>query len=190
MKNIKWPSSIAGLSAPLASSLVVYKPDPIQHSSERHKSFFSSSRSSPVSDSLFSRVFCHVGATPLSRSGITVSTIPAIFIRIYQAKRDVTREEESVSVDDEICSDPLLTAQLRSLPKPRCLRVRSHIILIVVILCTCVLIHLIAFVAMGFWLKYQYTPTQLLESNSSIDPFYAASIIVITGFNQNGLSPW
>ena len=137
--------------------------------------------------------------------GITVSTIPAILIKIYRAKREIneTNEESpSISIRD-IPALPIqqfirkdsfdsmqIQNRLQSLPSPQHLRVRSHIILIVLILSTCFIIYLSSFLAMGIWLKYHYHPSDLAQGNVTINPFYAALVISITGFNQNGLSIW
>jgi Trk-type K+ transport system membrane component len=86
--------------------------------------------------------------------------------------------------------DPVLNKHLQSLPSAQHLRVKSHIILIVVILSTCFTIYLSSFLAIGFWLKYYYNPEDLSQSNTTINPFYASLVISITGFNQNGLSVW
>jgi len=86
--------------------------------------------------------------------------------------------------------DPVLNEYLQLLPTPQDLRVRSYIILIVVILSTCFTIYLSSFLAMGFWLKYYYSPEDLASGNTTINPFYSALVISITGFNQNGLSVW
>src|SRR4051812_33666903 len=137
--------------------------------------------------------------------GITVSTIPAILIRIYRLKREIneTNEESpSISIRDSntlpirqfIRQDSFdsmhIQDRLQSLPTPQHLRVRSHLILIALILSTCFIIYLSSFLAMGIWLKYHYNPEDLSQDNTTINPFYAALVISITGFNQNGLSVW
>ncbi|CAF4277219.1 unnamed protein product, partial [Adineta steineri] len=138
-------------------------------------------------------------------SGITVSTIPAVLIKIYRAKRDKNNNEEITSSspptndNNELVIrqflrretlDPTLDEQLRSLPNSQHLRVTAYIMLIVIILSTCFMIYLISFLAMGFWLKYHYDPKDLLQANETMNPFYASLILTITSFNQNGLSPW
>ncbi|CAF3671312.1 unnamed protein product [Adineta steineri] len=137
-------------------------------------------------------------------SGITVSTIPAVLIKIYRAKRDKNNNEEissspTTNDNNELVIrqflrretlDPTLDEQLRSLPNSQHLRVTAYIMLIVIILSTCFMIYLISFLAMGFWLKYQYDPIDLLQANQTMNPFYASLILTITSFNQNGLSPW
>ncbi len=135
--------------------------------------------------------------------GITVSTIPAILIKIYRAKRETNNTEEisssSVAENNPLpvrqfvrrnSFDPVLNKRLQSLPNAQNLRVTSYIILIVLILSTCFTIYLSSFLAIGFWLKYHYDPKYLSRNNITINPFYASLVISITGFNQNGLSVW
>ena len=86
--------------------------------------------------------------------------------------------------------DPVLNNHLQSLPSPQELRVKSYIILIILILSTCFTIYLFSFLAIGFWLKYQYDPEDLSQSNTTINPFYASIVLTITSFNQNGLAVW
>ncbi len=140
--------------------------------------------------------------------GITVSTIPAIVIKIYRAKQEMNNKEEILSSPSSSLStmennplplrqfvrhnsdDPILNKYLQSLPNPQHLRVTAYIILIILILSTCFTIYFFSFLAIGFWLKYHYNPQDLLQANRTIDPFYASLVISITGFNQNGLSVW
>ncbi|CAF4057423.1 unnamed protein product [Adineta steineri] len=135
---------------------------------------------------------------------ISGNTIPAVLIKIYRAKRDKNNNDEISSLsptnDNNALPirqflrretlDPILDEQLRSLPNSQHLRVTAYIMLIVIILSTCFIIYLISFLAMGFWLKYQYDPIDLLQANQTMNPFYASLILTITSFNQNGLSPW
>ena len=135
--------------------------------------------------------------------GITVSTIPAIFIKIYRVQYEVISSEESASVsagDHDTLpvrrllpsenSDSELYARIHSLPSPEQLRIRAYQLMIILILATCAVIYLTSFLAMGIWLKYQYNPVDLMQANQTVDPFFAAIVLSITGFNQNGLSPW
>jgi len=86
--------------------------------------------------------------------------------------------------------DSDLYGRIHSLPSPERLRVTAYILMIVLIPSTCLVIYLTSFLAMGIWLKYHYDPNDLLQANETMNPFYAAIVITITGFNQNGLSPW
>ena len=85
---------------------------------------------------------------------------------------------------------PILSQPLQSLPSPQELRVKSYIILIILILSTCFTIYLFSFLAIGFWLKYHYNPKDISQSNTTINPFYASIVLTITSFNQNGLAVW
>ena len=80
--------------------------------------------------------------------------------------------------------------RMYSLPSPKRLRIVAYILMIVLILSTCFIIYVTSFLAMGIWLTYRYDPKDLEQRNQTIHPFYAAVVISITGFNQNGLSPW
>lgn len=86
--------------------------------------------------------------------------------------------------------DSDLHERIQSLPQPERLRVTSYILMVIIILSTCLTIYLTSFIGMGIWLKYHYDPKDLLQANETMDPFYASIVITITGFNQNGLSPW
>ncbi|CAF0793060.1 unnamed protein product [Adineta steineri] len=134
-------------------------------------------------------------------SGITVSTIPAIIIKIYRVKHEVIRSEEAArAVDNDILPikrlvpnesiDSHVYDRIHSLPSPNRLRITAYILMIVLILSTCLVIYFISFLSMGIWLKYHYDPEDILQANQTMNPFYAAIVITITGFNQNGLSPW
>ena len=81
-------------------------------------------------------------------------------------------------------------AKIHSLPSPQRLRITAYWLMIGLILATCFAIYLTSLLAMGIWLKYHYAPEYLLQANQTMNPFYAAIVITITGFNQNGLSPW
>jgi Trk-type K+ transport system membrane component len=83
-----------------------------------------------------------------------------------------------------------LYERINSLPNAQRIRTTAYTIMIILIPSTCLVIYLISFFAMGIWLKYHYNPQQLLQANQTMNPFYAAIVITITGFNQNGLSPW
>ncbi|CAM4815989.1 unnamed protein product [Rotaria magnacalcarata] len=80
--------------------------------------------------------------------------------------------------------------RLAKLPTPAQLRYRAYMACLVLILATCFTIYAITFVAIGGWLTTQYTPEQLLQGNSSVNPWYTSFIITVTGFNQNGLTPF
>ncbi|CAF3597852.1 unnamed protein product [Rotaria socialis] len=136
-------------------------------------------------------------------SGITVSTIPAIFIKIFQAKRksNTTEDTSSTRMDDnnilpvqslarQTSVDPVLRKRLQSLPDPYHLRITAYIILIVLIISTCLFIYLITFFSVGFWFKYNYILQHHSRINATVNPFYASLVVTITSFNQNGLTCW
>ena len=141
-------------------------------------------------------------------SGITVSTIPAIFIKLYRVKTEIVSSEESrgsaSSGENDILPIRKLVPQeqeqqpldsdayerISSLPTPEHLRVTAYILMIILIPSTCFVLYFIAFICMGLWLKYHYDPSYIMQANQTMNPFYASIVITITGFNQNGLSPW
>ena len=136
-------------------------------------------------------------------SGITVSTIPAILIKIYRMKHEKNSTSERVREKrvtpwlpirqflHQISSNPELARALNSLPTPYELRLKSNFILIALILSTCFFIYLSSFIGLGFWLKFKVNEKLLQPNNStSINPFYAALVISVTAFNQNGMSLW
>ncbi|CAF4490292.1 unnamed protein product [Rotaria magnacalcarata] len=136
-------------------------------------------------------------------SGRTVSTIPAIFIKIFQAKRKSNTAEDisSTRMDDnnilpvqslarQTSVDPVLRKRLQSLPDPYHLRITAYIILIVLIVSTCLFIYLFTFFSVGFWFKYNYILQHYSQINKTVNPFYASLVVKITSFNQNGLTSW
>ena len=136
--------------------------------------------------------------------GITISTIPAIFIKLYRVNSEVISSEETNENDGNDDHDALpikrlvpaetmdsdIHAKINSLPTAQRLRVTAYLLMIILILSTCFVIYLTSFLSMGIWLKYHYKAEDLFQANQTMNPFYAAIVITITGFNQNGLSPW
>ncbi|CAF4493420.1 unnamed protein product, partial [Didymodactylos carnosus] len=61
---------------------------------------------------------------------------------------------------------------------------------IFLILTTCFTIYGITFIVIGAWIENKYHPEQLLQDGRAINGWYASFIITVTGFNQNGLTPW
>ncbi len=138
-------------------------------------------------------------------SGITISTLPALVVK---ARTHKTVDEPTVDDDhgefdedenDELARSnsrlyrnlpPHIRSQLFSLPNAVQLRYRAYLTCIVLILATCFTIYTIAFVVIGGWLQKHYTPEDLLQDNSTVNPWYASFIITLTGFNQNGLTPF
>ena len=112
----------------------------------------------------------------------------------------ISSEESNTAVDNDILPirrlvphQPINSTayeRMHVLPSPERLRVTAYILMIILILLTCLAIYLTSFLAMGIWLKYHYNPNDIIQANEPMDPFYASIVITITGFNQNGLSPW
>ena len=138
-------------------------------------------------------------------SGITISTLPALVV-----KAQTHRKVEGITVDDdhgelsEDFNDELPTVNIRrrrnlpqnvrnrinALPSPAQLRYRAYVTCIILILVTCFIIYLIGFLAIGAWLSGQYRPDQLMQGNTTINPWFISFVVVVTGFNQNGLIPF
>jgi hypothetical protein len=138
-------------------------------------------------------------------SGITISTLPALVVkaRTHKKVEGITVDDDHGDLEDEDDDElPTFTIgrrrnlpqhvrdRLASLPSAAQLRYRAYITCIALILGTCFTVYIITFIAIGSWLKTQYRPDQLLQGNSSMDPFYISFIVTITGFNQNGLAPF
>ncbi|CAF3771760.1 unnamed protein product [Rotaria magnacalcarata] len=117
--------------------------------------------------------------------GNTISTLPALIIKAAAHKNVEGRavDDDNSNVEEQRDELPILDSRAQ-------LRYRAYIACIVLILVTCFAIYAITFVAIGGWLTTQYTPEQLLQENSSVNPWYTSFIITVTGFNQNGLTPF
>jgi hypothetical protein len=139
-------------------------------------------------------------------SGITISTLPALVIkaRTHKKVEGITVDDDHGDLEEDEPTDELPTINIRrrqnlpedvrnklaSLPTAAQLRYRAYITCIVLILGTCFTIYSITYVAIGSWLTTQYTSEQLLQGNSSLSPWYISFIVTVTGFNQNGLTPF
>ncbi|CAF3351545.1 unnamed protein product [Rotaria sp. Silwood1] len=138
-------------------------------------------------------------------SGVTISTLPALVVKAHTHRRvqGITVDNDHGNLEDEdndelptinircdqTLPQPILN-QLATLPTTAKLRYRAYITCIVLILSTCFTIYTIGFLAIGSWLSVYYTSEQLLQGNSSVNPWYISFIVTVTGFNQNGLSPF
>lgn len=131
-------------------------------------------------------------------SGITISTLPALIIKTHTHKR-----ESGMRVDDDHSASYVqfgsnkhnkysLEAQRRiaRLPSAEKLRYRAYITCLVLIPIICSTIYISGYLSIALWLKIKYPPWYLLQDNQPINPWYASFIITVTGFNQNGLTPW
>ena len=138
-------------------------------------------------------------------SGITISTLPALVIKARTHKRvegvtvDDDHDDWHVEEGDELPTFnvrgkknlPLeIRKKLATLPTTAQLRYRAYITCIIFILATCFVLYTIVFIAIGAWLQKKYTPDQLMQGNATVNPWYASFIITLTGFNQNGLTPF
>ncbi|CAF4981014.1 unnamed protein product, partial [Rotaria sp. Silwood1] len=138
-------------------------------------------------------------------SGVTISTLPALVVKAQTHRRveGITVDDDHGALEDEN-DDELPTINIRrrrnlpehirkrlaTLPNARQLRYRAYLTCIALILATCFTIYTIIFIAIGGWIQTHYTPEQLSQGNSSINPWYISFIVTVTGFNQNGLSPF
>jgi hypothetical protein len=138
-------------------------------------------------------------------SGITISTLPALVVKAYTHKNveGITVDDDHGDLEDDDADElPTFNARRRrnlpqhirdkiaALPTAAQLRYRAYITCIALILGTCFTIYSIIFVGIGGWLSTQYTSDQLLQGNYSINPWYISFIVTVTGFNQNGLTPF
>jgi hypothetical protein len=138
-------------------------------------------------------------------SGITISTLPALVVKAHTHKKveGITVDDDHGDLEGDII-DELPTVNIRrrrnlpqhirdrldSLPTAAQLRYRAYIGCIILTLGTCFMVYSITFFAIGGWISTHYTPEQLIQGNSSVNPWYISFIVTITGFNQNGLTPF
>lgn len=131
-------------------------------------------------------------------SGITVSTLPALVIKSRTHKR-----EKGLRVDDDHSAyhiptgpgknleySPEAQAKISRLPDAEQLRYRAYLSCLALIPLTCITIYLLSYVTIGGWIQTRYRPSQLRQDGHLVNPWYASFIITVTGFNQNGLTPW
>jgi Trk-type K+ transport system membrane component len=138
-------------------------------------------------------------------SGITISTLPALVVkaRTHKKVEGITVDDDHGDLEDEDTDvlptfnmrrrrtlPPHIRERLASLPTAAQLRYRAYITCIALILGTCFTVYSITFVGIGGWLTTHYTSKDLLQGNFSINPWYISFIVTITGFNQNGLTPF
>jgi len=134
-------------------------------------------------------------------SGITISTLPALGIKAYTHKHiegmtvdDDHGKEVRTSENSQQDSTPrvpsTLEEKLALLPTPQQIRYWAYMTIILLILATCAFLYLFYFIVLGAWLQIRYPGNALAQGNSTVDPWYASLIIIITGFNQNGLVPF
>jgi len=135
-----------------------------------------------------------------------MSTIPALAIKAYTHKhikgitvdndhgKEVQNSEDnhqsSISSITNRCLPPELERKVALLPTPQQIRYWAYIITIIFIFVTCASLYLCYFIILGAWLDARYPGNELAEGNMTINPWYTSIVIVITGFNQNGLTPF
>jgi Trk-type K+ transport system membrane component len=131
-------------------------------------------------------------------SGITISTLPALIIKSRTHKR-----ERGLRVDNDHSAyqipsqpeksqeySPAAQAKITRLPNAEQLRYRAYLACLGLIPITCITIYVSAYVSIGGWIRASYRPSQLKQDGRPVNPWYASFIITVTGFNQNGLTPW
>lgn len=131
-------------------------------------------------------------------SGLTISCLPALIIKTrshkkttsFEINNDTEEELPTVRTNRLALIPDHVQERLKLLPTPVQLRHRAYVSCILLILSTCLAIYLVAFVAIGGWLATKYKEEQLLQDNIAINPWYASFIITLTGFNQNGMTPF
>jgi len=138
--------------------------------------------------------------------GFTMSALPALAIKAYTHKHikgitvDNDHGKEVRNLEDEEqsstswiinrCLPPELERKISLLPTPRQIRYWAYLIIIVFIFVICTFVYLCYFIILGAWLDARYSEEVLMEGNMTISPWYTSIVIVITAFNQNGLSPF
>jgi Trk-type K+ transport system membrane component len=138
--------------------------------------------------------------------GITISTLPILAIKAYAQKhtngltldndhgntvRTSHNEQQSSTASKTSRYLPSeLERKLDLLPTSQEIRYWAYITIIILILVFCLSLYLCYFIIIGVWLDARYTKNELAEGNTTISPWYTSIVIVITGFNQNGLTPF
>lgn len=131
-------------------------------------------------------------------SGMTISTLPALVIKARTHKHESgprVDDDHSASrprsdFEKKIPCSPEADSQIARLPTAEQLRYRAYLSCLFLIPVTCVTIYISAFLCIGAWIQTQYPPGYLRQDGRPINPWYASFIITVTGFNQNGLTPW
>jgi len=131
-------------------------------------------------------------------SGITISTLPALIIKSRTHKRErglrVDNDHSAYNIPSKLdnnleCSIEA-QAKIARLPNAEQLRYRAYLSCLALIPITCITIYVIAYICIGGWIQTRYRPSQLRQDGRPVNPWYASFIITVTGFNQNGLTPW
>jgi hypothetical protein len=131
-------------------------------------------------------------------SGITISTLPALIIKAGTHKRECGLKVDDDHSAYQISPGPEKNleysieaqAKIARLPNAEQLRYRAYLCCLALIPTTCITIYILAYICIGGWIQTQYRPSQLRQDGRPVNPWYASFIITVTGFNQNGLTPW
>jgi Trk-type K+ transport system membrane component len=131
-------------------------------------------------------------------SGITVSTLPALIIksRTHKRERGLRVDDDhsayniQTGLDKKLEYSPEAEIKIARLPNAEQLRYRAYLSCLALIPLTCITIYLGAYVCIGGWIHTRYRPSQLRQDGRPVNAWYASFIITVTGFNQNGLTPW
>ena len=131
-------------------------------------------------------------------SGITISTLPALFIKARTHKSvngprvDDDHSAFNVRYESEkkIACSPEAAKKISRLPTAEQLRYRAYLTCLALIPLTCLTIYICCFFAIALRITANYSPFQLLQDGEPVNPWYASFLITVTGFNQNGLTPW
>ncbi|CAF1324767.1 unnamed protein product [Adineta steineri] len=130
--------------------------------------------------------------------GMTISTLPALIVKAQTHKHERglmvdndhlayhTRAETTKKIEYSYEAE----VKIARLPNAEQLRYRAYLCCLALIPLTCITIYLAAFAFIGCWIKLRYRPNQLKQDGRPVNPWYASFIITVTGFNQNGLTPW
>jgi hypothetical protein len=138
--------------------------------------------------------------------GTTMSTLPALVIKAYTHKHiegitvdndhgeevrnsEDNRQSATSSITNR-CLPTELERKIALLPTYQQIRYWAYIVIIILLVFTCFSMYLCYFVIIGVWLDARYSKNELTQGNTTISPWYTSIVIVITGFNQNGLAPF
>lgn len=131
-------------------------------------------------------------------SGITISTLPALIIKARTHKsaegprvdNDHSAFRVRCVLENKFDCSPEAAKKISLLPTAEQLRYRAYLTCLALIPLTCMTIYTFCFLAIGTRISTNYNPLQLLQDGQPVNPWYASFIITVTGFNQNGLTPW
>ena len=131
-------------------------------------------------------------------SGVTISTLPALIIKARTHKHErglrVDNDHSAYNIPSNFEKNPEYSteaqAKIARLPNAEQLRYRSYLCCLFLIPTACLTIYITSFLCIGSWIQTQYRSSQLRQDGRPVNAWYASFIITVTGFNQNGLTPW